>query len=236
MRPHTALLSLVLWIGFGCASSSKLEPIDNALLAEVSDSAMAPIAQARAVRDETQDALAVAMRDAKSAKDEAALSKASLKRYEARLEEAKVSLEIAERGGSAAAIQAATTEYSYSQARTVQARAGWNAAKRGVEYHKLAEKLAEASHEFALARVELEKASALQSVDRGDARSIAIDGYRKAVDKRDKSVKLARDKADRAMERLEKARREWDEARRTAEALEQRVNAASSDLDADGSH
>ncbi len=209
-----------------CSGSAKLRTIDNAMLSMVPESAMGPISEARAKRDAAEDALAVAKRNLKLAEEEEDLSRASLKRYKARYEEAEVAMKIAEEDGTALRIQDASHEYSYAAARSEQARTGLIAAERGLSRSELALKTSEEAHRHALTRVELEKATALQSVDRGDARAVEIEEFRKQFETSDKKLKKLRDKLERADRRYVEAQEEWEAALQEAQELEQRLQPA----------
>lgn len=204
----------------GCAGSVNLRSIDNGMLSVLPESAMASISEARSQRDSAEDALAAAKRDLKLSKEEQDLSRASLKRYKARLEEAEVAMKIAEEDGTAARIQGASHEYSYSAARAEQARAGLVAADRGHARAQLALKTAREAHHHALAHVELEKATALQSADRGDARGIEIEAFRQQFEKSDKQLRQLRDKLERADIRFVEAKEAWEAAQLEAQTLE----------------
>lgn len=218
-----ALAGLLL---VSCGSSSKLRTIDNALLSMVPQEEMVPIFEARQKRDAAEDSLAIAKRDLKLAREEEELSRASLKRYKARYAEAKVALQIAEEDGTASRIQEASLEYSYSSARSEQARTGLVAAERGLERAKLALQTAEEAHRHALARVELEKASALQGADRGDVHGILLEDYRAQFEKSDKKLAKLRDKLERADRRRVEATEAWEGAKREAAELETRLEQA----------
>ena len=213
----------------GCGSSKKLLSIDNALLDMVPQEEMVPIFEARTKRDAAEDALAVAKRDLKLAREEEQLSRASLKRYKARYAESKVALQIAEEDGTASRIQAASLEYSYSSARSEQARAGLVAAERGLKRCELALDTAEEAHRHALARVELEKATALQGADRGDVQGILLEDYRAQFEKSDKRLAKLRDKLEREDRRFAEATEKWEAARREASEIEERMTPADED-------
>jgi len=218
MKTSSALTLILTAALASCASSPRMAPIDNALLAEVPTEAKAPIADARPARDAAEDAYALARSNTKKAEAEVELARAALKTIRSQLDQSKTAVE--------AAAQSTENELSKAQAQHTHALANADYAreylavrKRELELAKLREKLAQETRELSLAQVELKKAEALQNVDLVEAQSIPIKDYRKQVAYHEEEVDTTKSRVRTAQRRTEDAQTDLIKMKRKVDSL-----------------
>ena len=193
--------------------------IDNALLSELDQSSMSGVVEARAHKDSAEDALAKAERDTQWAEEQAELTRSSLKVAQTSLADAKLGMVVADRSGTVGQLKAAEHAYDYAAARVDEVRGLLGLRKREFEYAKLAQKLALEEFRLGNARVELQKAEAVQELDRVAAKKIPVKDYQKQVRFHETEVELAKVRLRAMADHVEDARQEADAMREQAEAL-----------------
>ena len=216
--PSLALSFLLVTLS-GCSGAPKLVAIDNALLTEVDAGDMERITVARDAQSVAEDALAKAKQLTKESTQAEKLARASLKTRRATLDQTKVAVAIAEDGGTAVEVRETELAHALALADAELARQELALAKRTLEHARLEERLALEEARLARARVELEKAVALQDVDRADARRIEAADYRKQVEYHSEEAVTARKRAEAARERVEKAAGKVARAREDVQRL-----------------
>ena len=207
----------ILLLAAACTTGP--ERIDSALLSELQPGSMTRVVEARAVSDTADDAHAKAQRDTQWAEEQAELTRSSLKVARAGLDEAKHAMVVADRSGTVGQLRAAEHAHEYAIARVDEVRALLGLRKRELEYAKLAEKLALEELRLSRAQVELEKAEAIQELDRVAAKRIPLKDYQKQVRFHETEVELARVRLKAMAANVEDARAEAEDFRLRAEEL-----------------
>lgn len=219
MKNLAQLTPITLLLLASCVSTSNPRRIDNALLSELSPSTMANVVEARATKDTAKDALAKAERDTQWAEEQVELTRSNLKVARTALDDAKLAMVTAERSGTISQLAAAKKSYEYAVVRTDAVRERLALRKREFEHAKLAQKLALEEYRLEAARVELQKAEAIQELDRVAAKQIPVKDYRKQVRYHETEVELARVRLAAMASEVEEARQEYAVLRAKAEAL-----------------
>ena len=215
---HLSQLTLVLLLT-GCASTSRVARIDNALLSELPASSMAGIVEARATKDTAEDAVAKAERDEQWAKEQVEQTRSNLKVARTELDDAKLAMVLAERSGTVAQLEAAKKAFAYSSAHSDEVRDLLALRKREFEHSKLLRKVAEEELRLKYAQLELEKAEAVVVLDRVAAQQVPVKDYRKQVRYHETEVGVARIRAEAAGSEADDARQVADESHSRAVAL-----------------
>lgn len=219
MKTLARFMPIPLVVFASCASTSNLGRIDNALLSELSPSTMAGVVEARATKDSAEDALAKAQRDTQWAEEQVELTRSNLKVSRTEVEDANLAMITAERSGTVSQLEAAKRSYEYAVARADEVRERLALRKRELEHAKLAQKMALEEYRLNTARVELQKAEAVQELDRVAAKQIPVKDYRKQVRYHETEVQLARVRLTAMTSEVDEARQEYELFRAKVAAL-----------------
>lgn len=187
------LVSAPLFALVACSSSGpKVQKIDNALLAELSDDARAPISEARSARDEAGDALAVAAKELKNAPERVKIGKANYDSEKAAHAKAKLAEEYARNSGTPEELAAAAETLEYHGAMMEAASLEVDLNQREYEMAKISHKLAKTNLDLAEAKVEATKARAVQNLNLASTSEIDPAVYQEQVEKHVKAAEKLR--------------------------------------------
>ncbi len=219
MKNVSAILLLVATLGStGCSALGKSPSIDSALLSELPESSMVSIVEARAAKDTFEDTYAKAKRDTKWSAEQVELSRSSLNVLRSELEDAKLAIVLSDRSGTTSQLASAQAAHEYALARADVGRELLSLRKREFEAAKLTEKVALEELRLSRARVELEKAQAVQTLDRVAAKRIAVKDFVKQVRYHETEVELARVHLKSAETEVQDAKSVYESAVKQAEA------------------
>lgn len=220
MKSLAQLTPITLLVLASCVSTANNPSrIDSALLSELSPSTMAGVVEARATKNSAEDALAKAKRDTQWAEEQVELTRSNLKVVRTELDDAKLGMVTAERSGTVSQLEAAKKSYDYAVARADEVRERLSLRKREFEYAKLAQKLALENYRLKTAEVELQKAEAVQELDRVAAKQVPVKDYRRQVRYHETEVELAQVRLAAMASEIDEARQEYEAFRAKAEAL-----------------
>lgn len=218
MLLRTSLLVLTLAVSSCSSTPQAPDRLDDAMLSELSPAAMAGVVEARATKDAADDAHAKAKRDTQWAEEQVGLSRSALDVARAEVNEAKLALAVADKSGTGRQLDAASATYDYRLARSDQARELLALRKRELDVSRLREKLALEQLRLNSARVELEKAQAVQELDRVAARRVPVKDHQKQVRYHETEAELARVRLNAAEIELQEAQVEYELIRQAAES------------------
>ena len=207
MKSHSLLLALLFFAAPACNSlSNKPEhEVDKNTVAHLSETEQKEIREAQTQEAKARDQLAAAKVATDGAKNDLKVAKQELEVADAEVKKTELNMTAAETGTTESVDKARA---AHSEALTLPAAARGRIAlrERQIDRSHAREDLASRRVELTMVSVELERAKAVNTLDRPNAKKVDVASYERDVRRAEEAVSLARVKLEAAGKETEIAR------------------------------